>query len=685
MKLKSYFSFLLLCFFSVQMSAQIVDPIKWNWKAEALGNSEYNLVFTATLDKGWNIYSQYLDDGGPIPTSFIFEKNKEASLIGKTTEKGNKTTEGMDDLFGIVVKKFGEKAVFTQKVKVENNTTIKGSVEFMVCDNIRCMPPDTKEFEFELTANKSTAITPVVNEPSATAEPTPEAASTDELANATNEDIVTPSNTSNTPDLLPAPPERFGTPVTNCGAEIVEPHNQTLWQILILGFLGGLIALLTPCVFPMIPLTVSFFTKRSENPAKGKAEAIFYAFSIIFIYFLFSAPFLVFDVSPDTLNEISTGAPLNIFFFLIFVIFAFSFFGYYEITLPSFLANKVDSASHVGGIIGIFFMALTLAIVSFSCTGPIIGSLLVGAITSSGGKLNLVVGMTSFGLALALPFGLFAFFPRMLKSLPKSGGWMTTVKVVLGFIELIFAFKFLSNADLVMHWGLLKYEVFLIIWAVLGLGLFLYLIGKIRFPHDSPLKSMSKTRMAFAALSLAFVLYTSAGLFGMELKIFSGFPPPKFYSLAQGEAKIPAITNYEEALALAQKEGKPVMIDFTGWACVNCRKMEENVWTDPAVFSKLKEQYVLASLYVDDRDALPENEQYVSKFSGKKVKTIGNKWSDMQAQYFNSNTQPFYVLVSPDEKLLTPPVGYTPNKEEYLRFLDCGLEAMKKLQTTARN
>jgi thiol:disulfide interchange protein DsbD len=656
--------------------AQILQPVKWSWKMEPLKNNEYNLIFTADIDKGWHTYSQYVEEGGPVPTSFTFEKNDAVVLIGKISEKGSKVIEGIDPFFGIHVKKFDERAIFTQRVKALKNTVLKGSLEYMVCDESRCLPPETKEFAFELTAgqkNETIAATP----PSDSSH----ISKVEPLSENRKQENITTSPTSAS---LPIE-NNFGKPVKDCGTASAPTQHQSLWQIIVLGFLAGLLALLTPCVFPMIPLTVSFFTKRSENSSKGKLEALFYAFGIVFIYFLLSVPFLVFNVSPDTLNEISTGAPLNIFFFVIFVIFAFSFFGYYEITLPGFIANKADSASHVGGVIGIFFMAVTLAIVSFSCTGPILGSLLVGALASTGGKMNLVAGMSSFGLALALPFGFFAFFPRMLKSLPKSGSWMTTVKVLLGFLELIFAVKFLSNADLVMHWGILKYEVFLAIWIILGLAMFLYLIGKIRFPHHSPTRFISNTRWVLAFVSLAFAIYTASGLFGNDLKFFSGFPPPKFYSLFQKDIKIHPLTDYQQALELAKKERKPVMLDFTGWACVNCRKMEENVWTDPEVYSRLKEKFILVSLYVDDRQPLPESEQYVSKFSGKKIKTVGNKWSDMQATYFNSNTQPFYVLISPDEKLLTPPIGYTPEKKEYIKFLDCGLEAMKMLKTTARN
>ena len=655
--------------------AQILSPVKWSWKAEQLKDDEYNLVFTANIDKGWHLYSQFIGEGGPVPTSFVFEKNSDVQIVGKVAEAGNKVTEGMDDMFGINAKKFDERVVFTQKVKVLKNTTLKGSVEYMVCDDSRCLPPDAKEFDFALIAAATKQeLVPVVQDKNTTTENT-------SLNSPPSSTDTESTSIESRPSTLEA--DKYGSPVKNCGTEVTDTKNQTLWQIIVLGFLGGLIALLTPCVFPMIPLTVSFFTKRNENPARGKIEALLYAFSIVFIYFLISVPFLIFDISPDTLNEISTGAPLNIFFFLIFVVFAFSFFGYYEITLPSFIANKADNASNVGGIIGIFFMAVTLAIVSFSCTGPILGSLLVGALTSSGGKLNLVAGMSAFGFALALPFGLFAFFPQMLKSLPKSGGWMTTIKVVLGFLELIFAFKFLSNADLVMHWGILKYEVFLGVWIIIGIAMFLYLIGKIHFPHDHPSKTINKTRLVLAGMSAVFVLYTASGLFGNELTFFSGFPPPKFYSLFDQETKFHPTSDYNEALKQAKAEGKPLMVDFTGWACVNCRKMEENVWTDPEVYMRLKEKYVLVSLYVDDRKPLPDSEQYVSSFSGKKIKTVGNKWSDMQATYFNSNTQPYYVLISPDEKLLTPPLGYTPEKNDYIKFLDCGLDAMKGLSAMA--
>ncbi len=666
-------------FFATSVSAQILNPVKWTWKAEQTDKGEYKLIFTAKIDAKWHTYSQFIGEGGPVPTSITYEAgNKDFQLAGKATEAGGKMHDEHDPVFDMQLKYFEEAFIIQQKVKVLKDTKLKGTLEYMACDDHQCAPPDQKEFEFELKVSADPQKkTDHVNVRGAV--------DADELKfNASVQATIEAESIKDSTQqaaVVPSTENRFGKALQDCGAS-TETEDKSLFAIIILGFLGGLVALVTPCVFPMIPLTVSFFTKRSESKTKGKFEAFFYAFSIVLIYFLLAVPFLIFNISPDTLNEISTGAALNIFFFLIFVIFAFSFFGYYEIELPSFIANKADSASNVGGMVGIFFMALTLAIVSFSCTGPIIGSLLVGALSSSNGKLNLVAGMTSFGFALALPFGLFALFPNMMKSLPKSGGWLNSVKVVLGFVELIFAIKFLSNADLVAHWGILKREVFLGLWMILGVGLFVYLIGKLKFPHDSPVKKLSAFRLSAAALALLFAVYTAYGIPGNDLHFFSGFPPPKFYSLLKTKSAIePIINDYEGALAKAKEENKPLMIDFTGWACVNCRKMEENVWPDIEVLKRLSEKYVIVSLYVDDKKELPENEKHISEiFQGKKIKTLGNKFSEMQAQYFGANTQPYYVLVSPDEKLLANPRGYTPDAKEYTTFLDCGVNALEGLQ-----
>ena len=476
---------LMILFAVCTTRAQILTPVKWTWKAEPTGKGEYKLIFTAKIDKGWHTYGQYIGDTGPVPTKISFdEKNKDIQLIGKTTEAGPKIHEGHDPVFDMQLKYFEESMICEQKIKVLKDTKLKGTIDFMVCDDSKCLPPTTDDFEFDLKANGSSTA-PTDNKSKGMLpddHKTFDSAVQATIQTSLHDDSVKQAVAVAT---ATASGNKFGTPISNCNAGI-GTGDKSIWAIILLGFLGGLVALVTPCVFPMIPLTVSFFTKRNENKARGRFEAFFYAISIVAIYFLIAVPFLIFNISPDTLNDISTGAPLNVFFFFIFVIFAFSFFGYYEISLPSFIANKADSASNVGGLAGIFFMAVTLAVVSFSCTGPILGSLLVGALSSSSGKLNLVAGMTSFGVALALPFGLFALFPSMMKSLPKSGGWLNSVKVVLGFVELIFAVKFLSNADLVAHWGILKREVFLGLWTVLGAGLFVYLIGKLKFPHDSP-------------------------------------------------------------------------------------------------------------------------------------------------------------------------------------------------------
>ena len=675
--------------------AQILTPVTWTWRAEQTGKGEYKLIFTAKIDKKWHTYSQYIGDGGPVPTKFTYdEKNKDVQFIGKSVETSPRVHDVMDPVFNMRLKFFEDELVCTQVVKVLKDTKLKGTLEFMVCDDSRCLPPDDKDFEFDLKAGGAgVKIVPdksgksELNKPGgqkAEGEATFAQKAFDSTVQATIQKSMAGDSAKAVAASMASANDnggnKYGKPIGNCNTAVNVADN-SIWGLIALGFLSGLIALLTPCVFPMIPLTVSFFTKRSESKSKGQFEALFYAFCIIAIYVLISLPFALFNIAGDSLNELSTGAPLNIFFFLIFVIFALSFLGFYEITLPSFIANKADSASNLGGIVGIFFMALTLAIVSFSCTGPFLGTLLAVALSSANGKVNVVFGMGAFGTGLALPFGFFALFPGMMKSLPKSGGWLDTVKKVLGFIELIFAFKFLSNADLVSHWGIFPREIFLGVWAVIGVVLFLFLIGRLNLPHTTPIKNFSPLRITTVVLALAFAVYSAYGIPGNELHLFSGFPPPKSYSIFKTKSAVTPIQNdYEKALALAKKEGKPLMIDFTGWACVNCRKMEENVWTDPEVTERLTDKYVVLSLYVDDKKELPESEQYVSDLSShKKIKTIGNKFSEMEAKYFVANTQPFYVLISPDEHLLNNPTGYTPNPKDYIQFLDCGLSSFKQL------
>jgi thiol:disulfide interchange protein len=477
-------------------------------------------------------------------------------------------------------------------------------------------------------------------------------------------------------------------PKNNCGLSKTEETStsKSLLHIFLLGFVGGLVALLTPCVFPMIPLTVSFFTKKASNKKQGISNAFLYGFFILLIYILLSLPFHFLDsVNPELLNNISTNVYLNVIFFIVFIFFAFSFFGFYEITLPSGLSSGADSKASSGNILGIFFMALTLAIVSFSCTGPILGSLLAGSLSTNGGAIQLTSGMAGFGLALALPFALFALFPHWLQSLPKSGGWLNTVKVTLGFLELALAFKFLSNADLVKHWGLLKREIFIGIWIVVGTALTLYLFGKIKFSHDSPNEKIGPIRKILAVLIGLFTLYLLPGVTNTKwanLSLISGFPPPLYYSLYQKESDcvlgLNCSRDYEEGLKMAKTQNKPLLIDFTGYACVNCRRMEENVWSDPEVYQIMADSFIVVSLYVDDKKPLPVSRQftYTTKDGMRKeISTYGDLWATFQTENFSSNAQPLYSIVNTDEKLLNFPVGYTPDKKEYIKWLKCGLSA----------
>lgn len=678
---------LLVLFAAGSLQAQIVNPVHWSWKAEQVKDEEYKVVFTALIDKPWHTYGMYIQEGGPVKTSFTFDKNADVELLGKMTESGPKVKEGMDDVFGINVKLFEEKAVFEQRIKIKNPTTLKGSFEFMVCDDKSCLPPDTKKFSLEIskTEAKKKPLTKSDTLANAAAPAAPISGQKADSGQASKKaaDDLAANGTLSAYYRHFFDKTRFAKAVNDCGQK-EEPL--TTWLAFVLGFAGGLLALLTPCVFPMIPLTVSFFTKRGEDKARGKFESVFYGISIMLIFFLLSVPFLVFNLSSNTLNALSTNMWLNLFFFIIFLVFAFSFFGYYEIALPSSFATRIDNASNAGGLIGIFFMALTLVVVSFSCTGPILGTLLGSMSTAPNGKLNLVVGMTSFGLAMGLPFTLFALFPNLLKSLPRSGGWMDSLKKVLGFVELILAMKFLSNADLVGHWGLLKREVFLGVWVLLGLALFLYLIGVLKFKSETGANYMAPARVAVMAVVLAFTLYCAYGAAGHDLPLLSGFPPPNYYSVFERKTQCPddlsCFHDYDEAVAYARKQNKPIFIDFTGYNCANCRRMEENIWKDQSVYQRLSQKFVLVSLYVDDyQRRLPDSLNYVSPVNGEQRSSYGHKWSDLQAICFNTNTQPQYALISPDEKLLNSTwKGYDPDPRKFQGFLDCGLDAFHGLQ-----
>jgi len=642
---------------------QILEPVKWDFNPVKIDDTTYDLIFTANIDEDWALYSQFIEEGGPNPTTFTFEANDDFALIKNVVESDKNKMTKHDPVFDMKVAKFYNQASFTQRIKLNTlKTIVKGELLFMSCDDRVCVFPPETEFQFNINSNgESTGF---------------------DLSKINTED----TNVNNDANKL-----LYGmSPEDIISSSVKVEQGKSLWSIFALGFFGGLLALLTPCVFPMIPLTVSFFTKSGSDKKGGISKAILYGFFILAVYLVLSAPFHLLDsVNPDILNEISTNVILNVIFFIVFVFFAFSFFGYYELTLPNSWMEKTTKDENIGGVLGVFFMALTLALVSFSCTGPILGSLLAGSLSTDGGAWQLTAGMGGFGVALGLPFALFAMFPNMLNSLPKSGGWLNTTKVVLGFLELALAFKFLSNADLVQHWGLLKIEVFLGLWIIIFAGLALYAFAKIKFPHDSPIKKLSFFRISSGILVTAFVVYLASGFRVNKetqtfkpLTLLSGLAPPVGYSILhpkEAPGNLTSFKNLQEGIAYAKSVNKPIMIDFTGYACVNCRKMEENVWPDETINGYIKDKYVLISLYADDKTKLPESEQLeVERANGsiRKLKTIGHKWSHFQTQFFQSNTLPYYVLLTPDGKqVLNQPVGYTPNKEDYANFLKEGLEA----------
>ncbi|MEY4134828.1 MAG: protein-disulfide reductase DsbD family protein [Saprospiraceae bacterium] len=689
------------------LNGQIKNPVRWSTSWTKAGGQEFELVFTATVDPGWFVYSQFLEENGPIPTSFHFTAGTHFQLLGKAREEG-KRKEGFDEIFGMNVVKFSGTVIFRQRVRVLNPAVpVVGYLEYMTCDNEQCLPPTEEEFSFDLssagndradagripaTPTQPAEVQPAADAPLIVAPEVPDASG---LLDSVKRSAAAPAPTSQSAlEVLYGgmPKPTLSGAANDCDTgEAAISANTGLGSIFLLGFLGGLLALLTPCVFPMIPLTVSFFTK-GDGQSRGVSQAALYGFFILAVYLILSIPFHLMDsINPDILNDISTNVWLNIAFFVIFLVFAFSFFGYYELTLPNSWVNRTSQAEGIGGALGTFFMALTLALVSFSCTGPILGSLLAGALTGDGGAWQLSAGMGGFGLALALPFALFAAFPGMMKRLPKSGGWLNTVKVVLGFLELALALKFLSNADLVKHWGILTIEPFLLLWILTFIGLALYLFGVIRFPHDSPGKR-PPVQIALGLASLVFSGYLGTG-FAYDpqagsyrsLTLLSGLAPPVCYSWFQPcncPQNLSCFKDLQEGLAYARQLKKPVMLDFTGHACVNCRKMEEHVWPKPAVYRQLKNDYVVVSLYVDDKRELPVSEQLeVPKINGgtRKLRTVGQKWSYFQTEYFQTNSQPFYVLLSPDGQLLNTPVGYTPDVKKYVQFLQCGKEVFSRL------
>jgi cytochrome c biogenesis protein CcdA/thioredoxin-related protein len=629
---------------SANSFAQILNPVKWEFLKKELSNDEIELQFKASLDEGWYLYSQNLDDNGPVPTEFTFLDNNSYDLIGIVNEPN--TNEEYDPNFDMTLKYFKDEVIFIQKIKNKSNTdfTLSGNIYFMVCDNSQCLPPEELEFNFEIEGSTSVSF--------------------------------------------------------NDKEELYKSGN--LWTLFIIAFFSGFLALITPCVFPMIPMTVSFFTKKSKTKSEGIFNAIIYGISIIVIYVALGVGVSsVFGA--DALNNMATNVYFNIGFFLMLIIFGVSFLGAFEIQLPSSWTNKSVEAESKGGFIGIFFMAFTLALVSFSCTGPIVGTLLVEA--ALGGYMGPIIGMLGFSLAIALVFAFFAAFPGWLNSLPQSGGWLNSVKVTLGFLEIALAFKFLSNADLVMQTHLLERELFIAIWIIIFGLLTCYLLGFLKFAHDTDLEYLSVSRLSMAILTGTLTIYMIPGLWGAPLKIISAFPPPMQYSESPyglggtankstakehyiiegthpGPQGIDAFHDYEAGLSYAKKIGKPIMLDFTGHACVNCRKMEEQVWSDDNVKRILSEDVVLVSLYVDERTKLPESEQYETTLAGKrkKVKTIGDKWMVLQANEFGTNSQPFYVLLDYNEKVLIEPANYQDygTAKLFTEWLNKGLKNFNK-------
>jgi thiol:disulfide interchange protein len=701
--LRKFLPAALALFFAASAFAQ--NPVKWSFSTKDAGNGQADLVFTGTIDEGWYTYSQFLEsEDGPVATTLNFKEGPHFKLLGKATEGGEKITV-MDPVFGMKLTKFKHKAVITQRVQVSDaSQPIVGYLNFMTCNDEMCLPPKDVDFSFKVTpagnGSAPTAPDSKTGDGQGAVNPTGTAPA-DAIA---TENTDNPSvNTAENP-VPSAPADEnfkgfFDTKrdinaakfVNNCSTEVEE--NSSLWWVFVAGFLGGLLALLTPCVFPMIPLTVTFFTKRSKDRATGLRNALWYGASIVTIYVAIGI-ILTMIFGPTILNEMSTDMYFNLLFFVVFVAFALSFFGFFEITLPSSWVNRSDQMADRGGMLGIFFMAFTLALVSFSCTGPIVGTLLVETAKSNAGAqvLGLVparplVGMTGFGLALALPFALFAMFPGWLQSLPKSGGWMDNVKITLGFVELALALKFLSTADMVRHWNFLKFELFLGLWLLIALLLGLYQLGILKLKGAEGRPGLG--RLSMAALSLAFAAYLGYGLFNYRsLSLLSGIAPPVHYNFFRPmdcPHGLDCYHDFDEALAIAKLENKPIFVDFTGYGCVNCRKMEENVWKEPAILSHLKDKYVLVSLYVDDQERLfPEDKFHylLDPHTGEKIRTKGDKWAKFEINNFGQASQPWYVLMHHDGKtLLNQPRGYTPDSDTYKAFLDCGYDAFQRLQS----
>ena len=682
--MKKLISSLLLSFVVCVLQAQIKDPVKFKTEFNTLSDTEAEIVFTAAIDKGWHVYSTELGDGGPISATFNVDKTSGIELLGKLKPVG-KEVATFDKLFEMKVRYFENTAKFIQKVKLTGGAyEIEGYLEYGACDDESCLPPTEVPFKFSGVAKTANAAAAKAEQPEKKeVEKKEEAAPVVSKDTVAMMELVPATTTDASTGIQPAVASgELWKPVISELQALGEEHTQgdMSWiYIFVTGFLGGLLALFTPCVWPIIPMTVSFFLKRSKDKKKGIRDAWTYGASIVVIYVALGlAITLIFGAS--ALNALSTNAIFNILFFLMLVVFAASFFGAFEITLPSKWSNAVDSkAESTTGLLSIFLMAFTLSLVSFSCTGPIIGFVLV-QVSTTGSIVAPAIGMLGFAIALALPFTLFALFPSWLKSMPKSGGWMNVIKVTLGFLELAFALKFLSVADLAYGWRLLDRETFLALWIVIFALLGFYLLGKIKFPHDDDDNKVGVTRFFMALVSLAFAVYMVPGLWGAPLKAVSAFAPPmqtQDFNLYKNEVHA-KFDDYDLGMEYARLNGKPVMLDFTGYGCVNCRKMEAAVWTDPKVSDLINNDYVLITLYVDNKTPLTEPVKIVENGTERTLRTVGDKWSYLQRVKFGANAQPFYVLLDNQGKPLNKSYAYDEDIPKYIEFLQTGLENYKK-------
>ncbi len=709
---------------------QIVNPLKWHSSVEKTGKNTYNLIFEADIEDGWHLYSQFNDPMGSLPIGFEWKDAKgKYEVIGKAKEIG--THKEYNKVFKVTETFFSGHAKLIQPIKVLDNNLkqIKVRLYGQACKE-SCTQVQ-KDFVFDLTQAKQVmSQTPVHDnqkqevpvKPKKTnkkennkSEPKSQAATQNQKVSSQKTDSTAKENDITENGHYTSVPlskeEKQAAQITQAdetGSDVPASQSSN-WSVFWTAFIAGLLVLLTPCVFPMIPLTVSFFTKQSEKSSHGKRNALVYAASIVLIYLLFSLPFHIWEkANSSVFNNMATNTWINLGFFVVFVLFALNLFGVEKLDpvrlIPNSWVSSADKQSNKGGILAGFFMALTLVIVSFSCTGPALGFILGNAASGAEGAMTFTYAMLGFGLGIAIPFGLLAFFPVLLKALPQSGAWLNSVKVIFGFIELAFAFKFLSNADLVNQWHFLHREMFIAIWIAITLSMAMYLFGKIQLPHDAPVQNLSVFRFLLGVFTLSFALYMLPGLWGAPLNIISGFPPPMKYAeskfgvgythkatghLIKQQAALPegadygpnnivVFEDYDIAMAYAKKVNKPLLIDFTGRACQNCRLMEENVWSKDKILPILNNDVVLVSLFVDERTKLPEDQQYISKFSGDKVTTVGQKWSELETFVYKNNSQPLYVIIDHNEKRMNDPIGYTPDVDEYYKWLKKGIDNFKK-------